>query len=145
MSEITAKPAVTSMQQHKPSPSLSKQTEIVKLLTRLSLSRRAAVNPETLAQDAADLSTYELDDIATGIEIVRRRGRSEGEAAYPEIHVIEEAIRGVKRGSNERRAIEEENKRIAHFKANPELYLSKEEFAEFGETIKNIANRKAMA
>ena len=43
-----AKRAGTSMQQRKPSPSLSGKSEILKALTMFSLRRQAAVNPETV-------------------------------------------------------------------------------------------------
>ena len=128
--EITARPAETSMQARKPSPSLSKQSEIVKMLTKFSLRRQAAVNPETLALFAADLEHLELADLESALKELSLRPRRDGETAFPDLATVLEAVRYVRAERSSRRALEKENERIAHFHAHPEFYEADEEIKE---------------
>lgn len=128
--EIRVRPAETSMQPHRPSPSLSKQSEIVKLLTKFSLRRQAAVNPETLALFASDLMHVELADLESALTELSNRPRRDGETAFPDLATVLETVRGVRRIRGEHKAIDAENERVAHYKAHPELYMTTEDWAE---------------
>ncbi len=116
------------MQLSKPSP--SSKPEIVKLMTKFAERRQAQVNPSTLLTFADDLSCYSLGDIEAALVQIASVPRRDGETAFPEVATIFEAIRGVRRGKADSKAIEQENKRVAHYKANPDMYVSATEFAE---------------
>lgn len=88
---------ITSMRPHKPSPSLNKRTEIVKMLTNLSLRRQAAADPRTLALFAADLEHLELADIETATKELSSGARRDGETAFPDLGTILEAVKSVVR------------------------------------------------
>jgi hypothetical protein len=58
------------------------------------------------------------------------RPRRDGETAFPDLATVLEAVRGVVRLRGDRRAIDAENKRFAHFKAHPELYVADDEIKD---------------
>lgn len=91
---ITARQAGTSMQQHKPSPSLSKQKEIIKLLTNCGLRRNAPQNPESLVIYAQDLSNYDLDVIAVVLEKFGQDTPEDFKPIWPAVGVFLDLIRG---------------------------------------------------
>lgn len=113
----------------------SHESDIRKMLMRLAERRQAQVTPGTLlifSQDLAAYSLKEIDQALTGIASVPRR---EGETAFPEIAVIVESIRAVKRVRSERSAIDVQNARIEHFKSHPELYSTSAEVEELTKTL----------
>lgn len=93
------KPGETSLQRRELSPSLSKQKEILTLLTKCSLRRGAAVNPETLAIYAQDLSSYELEHIAAVLDEIGQEEPEDYKQLWPAIGTFLGAIRGRIRAS----------------------------------------------
>jgi hypothetical protein len=122
------------MQVAQSSRPLSKRSEIVKLLTKFSLRRGAAVTPEILALYADDLSTFELDDIDEALERFGKATVEQFEAAFPCIGVFLAKVGSVantrKRAERERveKLEEQERSRLAEedFRLNPEKYLAQE-------------------
>ena len=89
------------------------------------------MNPQTLALDAADLSTYELTDIEAGLEWLRIQERREGESAYPDMGTM---IVAIKRFRSTRKAAEDKAKQEADdaaskedFRLHPENYITSAE------------------
>jgi hypothetical protein len=82
------------MQQGALSPSLQKQNEILALLTKCSLRRGAATNPETLAIYAQDLSSYDIDDVAAVLDDMGKEAPQDYKQLWPAIGTMLEAIRG---------------------------------------------------
>ena len=109
MSEITVKRRETSMQRVEPSQSLSKQKEIIGMLTKLSLRRGSAMNQETLAIYAQDLSSYELSDIAAVLDHMGKQPPEEFKQLWPAVGTIIQAIETRVREKGSRGAIEREN------------------------------------
>lgn len=81
------------MQQGVRLPSLSKQKEILAMLTKCSLRRGAAVNMETLAIYVQDLSSYELGDIAAVLEDIGKESPQDFKQLWPAVGVFLEALR----------------------------------------------------
>ena len=102
---ITAKRAATSMQQGKPSNSLSKQSEIVKMLGKCSMRKGSAVTVEILAIYAQDLSTYELADVAAVLDEIGKEAPQDFKQLWPAvgtiIAAIEAKVRARKAASND--------------------------------------------
>ena|ERR1700735_683986 len=74
---------------------LSKKSKIVMLLTALGIRRQAKLDVQDYLLFASDLEKYELTDLEAAVKIICSKPRAEGETAFPEIAVIEEAVRGV--------------------------------------------------
>jgi hypothetical protein len=118
--EITARRPGMLQQQRELSQSLSKQKEILTLLTKCSLRRGAAVNPETLAIYAQDLSFYELSDIAEALEDLGLQPPQDFKQLWPAIGTILEVIRGqirASRPSKDQRAQVQWKEHVARCKA----------------------------
>ena len=93
------------MQVQGQSPSLSKQSEIVKLLTKCSLRKGAAATAETLIIYAQDLSTYELADVAAVLDEIGKEAPQDFKQLWPAvgtiIAAIEAKVRARKAASND--------------------------------------------
>lgn len=76
---------------------LSKHSRIVQLLTVLGIRRQAKLDTEDYLVYATDLEKYDLLDLEIAMHLLSSRPRAEGETAFPELAMIEEAVRGVAR------------------------------------------------
>lgn len=93
------------------------------------------MNQETLAIYAQDLSSYDIGAITEALELIGKESPQDFKQIWPAVGTIQEAIRGVIRLRGDRRSIDAENERVAHFKANPEMYETPAEVAEMAKKI----------
>lgn len=141
--EITAKPVATSMRLHRPSPSLNKQTEIVKMLTHCSLRRGAPQNAASLFIYAQDLSTFELDVIAAVLEKFGAEVPEEYKPAWPAVGIFSEMIRSYLRSRRATAAAKEKAAadEVYRAKAQREMEEDKANPAEWEAKINAAADR----
>jgi hypothetical protein len=85
---------------------LSKHSRIVRLLSVFGIRRQAKLDTEDYLVFATDLESYELTDIETALNLLSSKPRAEGQTAFPESIVIQEAVRGVIR--SRRPSVEQE-------------------------------------
>jgi hypothetical protein len=92
--ETKAKPEQTLALRSKDSQSLHNEDEILKLLTKFSYRRGAALNLPMLLTYVDDLSSYSADNVGYALDAIASVPRGEHEPVIPDTATILEAVRG---------------------------------------------------
>lgn len=89
-----AKPEQTLALRNKDSQSSHNEDEILKLLTKFSYRRGAALNLPMLLTYVDDLSSYSAENVGCGLDAIASVPRGEHEPVIPDTATILEAVRG---------------------------------------------------
>jgi hypothetical protein len=106
------------------------------MLTLFGIRRQSKLDKEDYKVYASDLERHELNDIDKALQNLVRHPRVPGESAFPEVAVIVEAVKAVKRAR-----IKPEfdvAAYMADFRAHPQNYISVDECID-----EEIAKRRA--
>lgn len=120
----------------RPSQQSAQRDEIENLLVLLAEARQASVSPETLKLYSSDLAKYGIDDIRAAVGHLSHLRRKEGETAFPDLAMLDDAVYDAKnarlRAEREARAKDAMDALIRDQREHPENYFGlKELLAEF--------------
>lgn len=144
MEIIKARPNHLSTQQDRlrqSSERTEKRNDVVSLLAKLGIRRQAKQAAEDYLVMADDLLSYDLADIAAGLDVIGKRVREQGETAFPDVPTMLEAVGAIvsarmsKEADLRRKREDEESER--HRREHPEDYFHISELLQ-GKNLRGI-------